>query len=186
MPLSALDNVAVDHKLTVAEIGPLLARLAREDAPAEPLLGAEERERMGIEVKIAEGHDAREHDVLGFGELSPFTCPECRGVMTMIREGRLMRFRCHTGHALSADTLLEGATEQIEQRLYDALRGLDESILLLNKLGEAYAARGDTAIAEQCFSRAQAAFERSRPVRDAAVANDEMTLDELRPAQRNR
>jgi two-component system chemotaxis response regulator CheB len=184
MPLSALDNVAVDHKLPVLEIGPLLARLVREEALAEPMLAARERERMGIEVKIAEGHDARDHDVLGFGELSPFTCPECHGVMTMIREGRVMRFRCHTGHALSADTLLEGATEQIEQRLYDALRGLDESIFLLNKLGEAYAARGDTATAEQCFSRAQAAFERSRPVREAAMANDEMTLDDVRPARR--
>src|SRR5262249_44878546 len=135
MPLNALDNVEVDYKLPVAEIGPLLGRLAREDAVAEPLLSHEQRERMGLEVKIAEGEDAREANVLQFGELSPFTCPECHGVMTLIRDGKLMRFRCHTGHAFSSATLLEGATEVVEARLFDAVRALDETILLLNRLG---------------------------------------------------
>ena len=184
MPLNALDNVAVDHKLPVAEIGPLLARLVREEAVAEPMLSAGEREQMGIEVRIAEGRDSREHNVLGFGELSPFTCPECHGVMTMIRDGKLIRFRCHTGHAMSTGTLLEGATEQVEKRLFDAVRALDETIMLLNKLGGEYAARGDTRTAEQCFSRAQDAFERSRPIREAALVNDEMTLDDVRQARR--
>ena len=183
MPLNALDNVAVDHKLPVAAIGPLLARLVREEAVAEPILSAEECEQMGVEVKIAEGQDSREHNVLGFGEMSPFTCPECHGAMTMIRDGKLIRFRCHTGHAMSAATLLEGATEQVEQRLMDAVRALDETIMLLNKLGEDYAARGDTRTAEQCFTRAQDAFERSRPIREAALANDEMTLDDVRQAR---
>jgi two-component system chemotaxis response regulator CheB len=183
MPLSALDNVAVDHRLPVDEIGPLIARLAREEAAVAPILTARERDLMGMEVKIAEGHDAREHAVMQFGELSPFTCPECHGVMTRLRDGRLMRFRCHTGHALSAGTLLEGATEQVEQRLFDAMRALDETIMLLNKLGEEYAATGDTASAEQCFSRARDAFERSRPVREAAMANDDMTLDDVRAAR---
>ncbi|HUQ26023.1 MAG TPA: chemotaxis protein CheB [Burkholderiales bacterium] len=180
MPISALDNVAVDHKLPVLEIGSLVARLAREEALAESVLSAEERERMGMEVKIAEGNDSRENNVLQFGELSPFTCPECHGVMAMLRDGKLIRFRCHTGHALSSATLLEGATEQVEQRLYDALRSLDETIMLLNKLGEEYAANGDTASAEHCFTRARDAFERSRPVREAALHNEELTLDHVR------
>src|SRR5438067_13666244 len=183
MPLNALDNVEVDHKLPAAEIGPLLGRLALEPAPPEPLLAAPEREKMEAEIKIAREVDARVENILQFGELSPFTCPECHGVLSMFREGPLVRFRCHTGHAMSSGTLLEAGTEQIEQRLFDAVRGLDEIIMLLNQLGEQYARKGHTAAAEQCFNRARDAYERSRPIREAALVNEELTTDELRQAQ---
>src|SRR5439155_26811985 len=59
MPLSALDNVEVDYKLPVAQIGPLLERLVREPAGAEPLLPAREREKMEAELKIAREVDSR-------------------------------------------------------------------------------------------------------------------------------
>jgi two-component system, chemotaxis family, protein-glutamate methylesterase/glutaminase len=180
MPISALDNVEVDYKLPVAQIGPLLGRLAREPAGAEPLVAASEREKMDAEVKIAREVDSRIEDIMQFGELSPFTCPECHGVLTMFRDGNIIRFRCHTGHALSAGTLLEAGTEQVEQRLFDAVRALDETIMLLNQMGEEYAKKGNTAAAEQCFNRARDAYERSRPIREAALVNEELTTDDLR------
>jgi len=183
MPLSALDNVEVDYKLPVAQIGPLLDRLVREPAGREPLLPAREREKMEAELKIAREVDSRIEDILQYGELSPFTCPECHGVLATFRDGSITRFRCHTGHAVSAATLLEAGTEQVEQRLMDALRALDETIMLLNQLGEDYARKGKTATAEQCFNRARDAYERSRPIREAALENEEFTTDDLRQAQ---
>jgi len=180
MPLSALDNVEVDYSVPVADIGPLVARLAREEAAPEPLLPAAEREKMEAEVKIAREIDSRIENILQFGELSPFTCPECHGVLAMFRDGGIMRFRCHTGHAVSSGTLLEAGSEQVEQRLMDAMRALDETIMLLNRLGEQYARAGDTAAAEQCFNRARDAYERSRPIREAALVNEELTTDRLR------
>lgn len=183
MPINALDNVDVDYKLPVADMGPLLARLAREEAAPETLLPAEEREKMEAEIKIAREADSRIEDILRFGELSPFTCPECHGVLATFRDGNIIRFRCHTGHGVSASTLLEAGTEQVEMRLMDALRALDETIMLLNRLGEQYAKQGNTAAAEQCFNRARDAFERSRPVREAALNNEELTIDDLRQAQ---
>src|SRR5689334_16453428 len=42
MPLNALDNVEVDYKLPVTDIGPLLGRLTREQAAPEPLIAAAE------------------------------------------------------------------------------------------------------------------------------------------------
>ena len=115
-----------------------------------------------------------------YGQLSPFTCPECHGVLTLFREGSILRFRCHTGHALSSGTLLEASTEQVEERLMDAMRALDETIMLLNRLGEEYARQGNTEAAEQAFSRARDAYERSRPIREAALENEEFTTDDLR------
>ena len=180
MPLNALDNVEVDYKVPVAEMGALLGRLTREDAPPEPALPAREREKMEAEVKIAREVDSRVEDILQYGQLSPFTCPECHGVLSLFREDRILRFRCHTGHAMSAGTLLESCTEQVEQRLMDAMRALDETIMLLNQLGEEYASKGNTAAAEQCFYRARDAFERSRPIREAALTSEEFTTDVLR------
>src|SRR5438067_9028898 len=85
MPINALDNVAVDYKVPVADMGPLLARLTREQAAPEPLIAAAEREKMEAELKIAREVDARVENILQFGELSPFTCPECQGVLAMLR-----------------------------------------------------------------------------------------------------
>src|SRR5438477_8843312 len=51
MPINALDNVEVDYKVPVAEMGSLLARLAQEEAAPGTLLPAEEREKMEAEVK---------------------------------------------------------------------------------------------------------------------------------------
>jgi two-component system chemotaxis response regulator CheB len=178
MPLNALDNVDVDYTVPASEIGPLLGRLVREEAPAAPGIAEPELERMQAEVKIAEGTDALEQDIRRFGELSAFTCPECNGVLTMLRDGTIKRYRCHTGHAYSADALVESASEQVEHQLWSAVRALDETVMLLNQLGEEFAKGGDTRAAEFCFGKAREAYERSQPIREAAMANEALTADE--------
>src|SRR5262245_19850310 len=142
MPLNALQHTEADYKVPASEMGALIAGLVREEAPAMPRVSADEEEKTRLEVKIAEGADALEESVMKFGKLSPFTCPECRGVLTMLEEGRIVRFRCHTGHALGASSLLQGTSEVVEQKLWDGVRALDEVVMLLNKLGEQYAAEG--------------------------------------------
>lgn len=180
MPLNALEHTPADHKAPVAEMGELLARLVREPAPALPEIGADENEKTRREVKIAEGADPLEENVMGFGELSPFTCPECRGVLTMLREGRVTRFRCHTGHAVSASTLLHETGEIVEQKLWDGVRALDETVMLLNKLGEQLASGGDTHGAEQCFEKAREAHERAQAIRELARENEELSTEDLK------
>jgi two-component system chemotaxis response regulator CheB len=132
------------------------------------------------ELRIAKEREALEEDMQKFGVFSPFTCPECRGVLTMLREGKIVRFRCHTGHAYSADTLLEATTESVEARLWDAARAADETVMLLNQLGEEFASAGNTAAAEKCFDKAREAHERLAPIREAAMDNDELALEKLR------
>ena len=179
MPLNALDKVAVDHRLGAAEIGELLARLVREEADAPVAVSPEEEEKTRHEIRIAEEREALEEGILRFGELSPFTCAECHGVLAMLREDRVLRFRCHTGHAFSADTLLEAGSEAIEARLWDAVRAVDETVMLLSRLGEEFARAGNTAAAEQCFDKARTAHARIAPVREAAMANEELGVERL-------
>jgi two-component system chemotaxis response regulator CheB len=180
MPLNALEHTAADYRLPVAEIGPLLGRLVREEAGPEPAIAEEENEKTRREIKIAEGAEALEENVIEFGELSPFTCPECRGVLTMLREGKLVRFRCHTGHALSPSTLLHETGEILEQKLWDGVRAIDETVMLLNRLGEQFARSGDTRAAEQCFDKAREAHERGQALREIAKQNEELSTEELK------
>ena len=114
-----------------------------------------------------------------FCGISPFTCPECNGVLTMLREDGNIRFRCHTGHALSTGTLLESTTQAIEDKLWDALRAVDETVMLLNKLGEQFAQAGNTRAAEQCFDKAREAHERGQPIRQIAMQTEELSTEDF-------
>jgi two-component system chemotaxis response regulator CheB len=180
MPLNALEHTEADYKLPVDKVGDLVARLVREEAAPVPAVASDEDEKTRLEVKIAEGADALEANVMRFGELSPFTCPECRGVLTMLKEGSIVRFRCHTGHAVSTSTLLHETTEIIEQKLWDSVRALDETIMLLNTLGEQLARDGNTHAAEQCFDKAREMDERADAVRTLAKENQELSPEELK------
>ena len=180
MPLSALENVEVDYKLPVAQIGEVVGRLALEQAPPAPPIDPREQEKTEHEIRIAEETDALERHIMNHGELSPFTCPDCHGVLTSLHEGKIVRFRCHTGHAFSADTLLSSTSEQVEERLWDAVRALDEIVMLLNSIGEEFAKSGNTRAAERCFDQAREAHARSQPIREAAMRNKDLSLDETR------
>ena len=177
MPLSALEHVKVDHKLPAARIGALLGRLVREDAAAEPPIPEEARRRLEHEVRIAEEHEALEEEVAEENPPSRFTCPECHGVLSLIREGGILRFRCHTGHAYSSGTLLDSVSGQVEARLWDAVRVLDETVMLLNRLGDERLKEGNTRAAEQCFDWARETHERSRPIRDSAMRSEQFDFD---------
>jgi two-component system chemotaxis response regulator CheB len=182
MPINALENVAVDYKLPVREIGPLLGLLTRQQAQPRPQIPEKEEKKTAHEVKIAAEKDPLDEHVMSFGELSPFTCPECHGVLTQLEEGTIVRFRCHTGHAYSAGTLLHSSSEQIEDRLWDAIRALDETVMMLNAMGERFAKAGNTKAAEQCFDKAREAHARAQPVRDAANGNEELNPEKLEVA----
>lgn len=51
-------------------------------------------------------------------------------------EGTIVRFRCHTGHASSLDTLLAEVSQSIDKGLWDTIRVLEERILLLRQMGD--------------------------------------------------
>lgn len=178
MPLNALDNVEVDYKVPAGEIGPLLGRLVREQAGEAPPALEPQLDLMQSEIKIAEGSDALAQEIRRFGELSCYSCPQCNGVLTLLKDGTNKRYRCHTGHAYSADALVESTTKEVEDELWRAVRALDETVLLLNQLGEELAKAGDTRAAEYCFSKARDAYERSQPIREAAMRNEVLTADQ--------
>ena len=170
MPLNAIGNVEVDHTARVAEIGALLGRLTAEGAPLPRNLPIEEARLIESEVRIAENYADVSMELFQKSELSPFTCPECHGVLAEMKTGGVPRFRCHTGHAINADSLLDSLEDQIEAKLGDAARAIDESVLLLNQVGAHLEKSGRREAAQHYFEKARETDERAGPLRAMARA----------------
>lgn len=178
MPQNALREVEVDYCVPVSEMAGLLARLSKETAGTSGVV-MENDERTKIEIRIAAEDSAFESGIMKFGELTPYTCPECHGVLSRLRDGPLMRFRCHTGHAFSADALLTTVTEDIENNLYSAMRGVEESIMILNHIGDHYAEVNQPKLAAIYFKKAKEAEGRAQLVRQAVLKHERLNKDDL-------
>lgn len=181
MPLNALRAVDIDHNAPIANIAGLLARLTREEARPAPELPMDEHRKTETEIRIAEEAGTLQRKIFEAGNLSPYTCPECHGVLTRIDEGRVVRFRCHTGHAYSANSLLSSVTESVEQLLFDALRAIDETVMLLNQLGKHFNDAGDKETAATFLKKAEEAKQRGQVIQQVAI--DSELLDEEKLAE---
>lgn len=132
MPLNALRQVPIDHRVRIAQLAPLLVRLAA--TPADMPEG--ERavpEGVNIEVGIARGRNTSPGAVMALGEPSMYTCPECHGVLLEMKDRTPLRFRCHTGHAYALESLLAEMDRMIDESLWSAIRALEERAILLRQ-----------------------------------------------------
>jgi two-component system chemotaxis response regulator CheB len=177
MPENALREVEVDHCVPLAELAALLVKLTAEQDIGNTAVMKDEKTK--IEIGIAAEENALQQGSLNIGVLSPYVCPECHGVLSKIMDGDLARFRCHTGHAYSSDTLMAALTEKIEDSLYSAIRGIDESILLLNHTGDHYAEANQPKLAAVYFKKAKEAEERSGLIRKTVYSHEHLSKEVL-------
>ncbi len=136
-------------------------------------------EQMKLEVKVALEDNAFESGIMKLGQLSPYTCPECHGVLLLLKEGNLIRFRCHTGHAYSLNSLLAELTESIESALWNTLRGIEESQLLMNHLAEHLHEANNGEMGELFLQKSQEAKKRADLVRQAVMTNETLSEEKL-------
>jgi len=180
MPESAISEVGVDYIVPASEMARLIVRLVKEevDESAEVIMQDDaENERTRGEIRIAAEANAFESGVFDLDKLTPFTCPECSGVLARLNDGDRVRFRCHTGHAFSADSLLHALTENIEDSLWKAVRGVDESIMLLNHLGDHFSEINQGSVAAQFFRKAKDAERRNDQIRKVAIDHELLTTE---------
>ncbi|GAB3255783.1 chemotaxis protein CheB [Larkinella harenae] len=166
MPRSVLEYVDVDYSVSVSEMPALLTELTQQTAPESAPLGEKESNRLETEVNIAAQENAFEMGVLNMGDLTPLTCPECNGALVSIKEGKLIRYRCHTGHAFTANSLLAEVTKTIEDNLWKSVKSLEETVILLDQSGKTFAEGNNTDAAEHYFAKAHETRERSQVLRD--------------------
>lgn len=179
MPDSVLQYVDVDYQVPITGLAPLLCRLVDEIIPAPPGLPEEELSRMETEVNIAAQDSAFEMGVLNMGELTALTCPECSGALVSIKEGKLIRYRCHTGHAYTANSLLVDVSKNVEESLWKAVRSLEETIILLEASGKQFAEGGNATAAEQFYQKAQETRNRSERTREFIFRQEQLSLDSV-------
>lgn len=133
MPRNAIRQSKVDHCLPAREIAALMQRLAQERVdpariPAPP-------PAMKAEVDIAtSARPMHIPDMATLGRLSPFTCPSCHGALWELQEGNLLRYRCHTGHAFSGESLVSEQSTAVEEAVYSAMRIMEEKSSALRRL----------------------------------------------------
>ena len=176
MPHNALEYTAADHVVRSHAIAPLLAQLAADEvgaprAPQRPSRGLE------LEVEIAMESNALENGVMSIGPTTPYTCPECHGVLMRVEQGGIPRFRCHTGHAFALDSLLASVTETVEETLWSALRAVEETVMLLR---EAADSAGNGARDPRFEEKAREAQERADLIRRAVLRHQALSLATIR------
>lgn len=138
MPESALRAVEVDHIVPLDLMGSLLVDLVRTTQPdTQPVPND-----LRVEATIAERVVGTTNEVSQIGELAPLTCPDCGGTLWEMKHGSILRFRCHTGHAFTADVLLAKSQQAMEETLWVALRMMEERKNLLSNI----AGHGETPI----------------------------------------
>jgi two-component system, chemotaxis family, protein-glutamate methylesterase/glutaminase len=140
MPRSAIEQIQVDAVLPPRALAEKVRSLAGS-LPAAPAPGtsgsvvvAEEDpeapiRRFGEEIADWEqGH--------GSDAATGISCPLCGGGLWFTPEEKLPRFRCHTGHAFSPDSLVREHGELLESTLWHSLRILRERSALYRRLAE--------------------------------------------------
>ncbi len=96
-------------------------------------------EEVEIEARIAEQEmDSGEliASVEKLGKVSKLTCPDCHGALGRCTTTDILRYRCHVGHAFSAESLSDGQAQMLEMALWSAVRALEEQMILAKRIVE--------------------------------------------------
>lgn len=162
-----LRPLQVNYITSIAEIGKLLEELVMEPVSGSKEPDANEYEKIKTEVNIAIEGKSFDTVIPGYGNLSPYTCPECHSVLMSLAGGNHPYFRCHMGHAFSAGSLLASLTENIEKSLWGAISAIRESAMLLNYMGDRFTEVNEPKFAAINFKNAIDAEQRAVLVRQA-------------------
>jgi two-component system chemotaxis response regulator CheB len=150
MPRSALEASVIDLCVPSAQIGDVLSDLAREAAgPALPV-----PPEIRLEVDIAAGERIDSEVMRQIGDPAALTCPDCGGVLSKVRAGHPLRFRCQVGHSYTADILAKEQESQVDEALRVALRIIEERAELVARMAADGRRAGRRAVAEMYDERA--------------------------------
>jgi two-component system chemotaxis response regulator CheB len=137
MPMSVMQSIKVNYSVPLRDIASLLDELSRETADEEGRYPVPEN--VEIETRIAQQEieaDELIASVEKIGKISKLTCPDCHGALWEISDEDILRFRCHVGHAFSAESLGNGQGEMLETALWSAVRALEEQMMLSKRIVE--------------------------------------------------
>jgi len=136
MPRHALAAVPSARSVPLAELAGEVVRAVSEPVSGSPEVPEDVRIRDEVELTSALGQTPTMPDGAPAGQPSAYACPDCHGVLNTIPEEGVLRFRCRTGHAWTADSLVARQSDSLEEALWTALRVLEERIDISNRLAD--------------------------------------------------
>jgi two-component system, chemotaxis family, protein-glutamate methylesterase/glutaminase len=151
MPLSVLNKMEVDYCVSLAEMGMVLEKIVKTKEVTQSIIPPDVRAEAEIAEKMATGLNI----VSDLGPVSVYSCPDCGGVLTEIKEEGSNRFRCHIGHAYTLNDLQFKQAHNVEATLWVALRMMEERKDLLYKLEVQNKQRGFLRLANEHRQRGE-------------------------------
>ncbi len=165
MPVRALEATTVDLCVPSGRLGDVLSDLVREQAGVALPIPPE----IQLEVEIAAGERIGSDTLMGIADPAALTCPSCGGVLSKLRPGRPLRFRCQVGHAYTADALAKEQEGRVDEALRVALRILEERAELVQRMAEDARLSGRRAVSEMYEARAKEYRNHAEMIRRAVL-----------------
>lgn len=163
MPSAALDRACPNHVAPLDQLPALLDRLVREpQVETRPA-----PERLRYEVELARSGNSTIDDMDRIGRRSVFSCPECGGAVWEVDEDELVRYRCHTGHAHTAELMRLALDENLGRALAVARRGYEERRALLSSMEERARRAGHRELTETWREQAEECRRQEAVIDDA-------------------
>jgi len=169
MPRSAIEHVAIDRVAPVAQIGHAILELI--DVPIPDLDPAVSHDDVAENEYAVADLGVIEQPEKHPGTVSPYSCPDCGGVLWEVRDGEFVRFRCRVGHGWTSDALLSQQSETLDDALWVAFRALEENAALSRQIAARHRARGANRLAQRLEEQALATHARADVIRHALMTH---------------
>jgi two-component system chemotaxis response regulator CheB len=178
MPYKVLDAVPAATSMTVADMPDSIRSAV--DGSASVRVGRAEEEIVAMDEEtmppVEPGRPA-------------YSCPDCGGVLEEIVGDGPLRFRCRVGHQFYAEDLATAQWQTLEDALWSAVRGMEETSELSGRLARIAEEHGSADAARRHRERGHDVLAQSRIIRDfllspAAGKGAEAIHDQPRDAAR--
>jgi two-component system chemotaxis response regulator CheB len=127
---NVMQQIEVDHVLNIEDMAQVLLKTY---ASKKCEVGKVPRQ-VRLEANITKRMSSSYSELKQLGEHTPFTCPDCGGLLLKITDENTERYRCYTGHSFSAEKLDEVQHEELENSIWVAIRIMEERRNLLNSM----------------------------------------------------
>jgi two-component system chemotaxis response regulator CheB len=170
LPLAALEATPVDVSAAAADLAAAIVQHVHE----EPGPAIEVPPEIHLEVEIAAGGRLTSDKLAEIAAPVPITCPDCGGVLSEVKGGWPLRFRCQVGHAYTGRALLGRQEAQVDEAMRVALRIIEERAELVGRMGRDAERAGRSAIAQMYQDRAEEYHAHAETLREGVLRSIEL------------
>lgn len=127
---NVMEQIEVDHVLKIEE----MSKVIEEAYSSKKCEVGKVPRQVKLEANITKRMSSNYAELKQLGEHTPFTCPECGGLLLKVSEENTDRYRCYTGHSYTQEKLEEKQLEELESSIWVAIRIMEERRNLLNSM----------------------------------------------------